>query len=66
MQPLNLTMLQAEAVDGTSFADPLRRYAKSIASDTKLCYRGTLVDGDLKAGPPITKQPEVGFTCSSM
>ena len=39
--------------------DPLRRYANSAAHDMKLCHRGTLVDGELKAGTPINKEPEV-------
>lgn len=46
-------------MDGAYFADPLRRYANSVANDMKLCYRGTLTDGELKSGAQITKQPEV-------
>ena len=51
--------VQAEAADGTSFSDPLRRYANSIALDTRLSHRGTLTNGELKAGAPINSNPQV-------
>ena len=51
--------VQAEAADDVSFANPLRRYANTVASDMRLSHRGTLTDGKLKAGSPATKAPEV-------
>lgn len=51
--------MQAEEVDGLSFAQPLRRYANSVGTDTKLGYRGTLINGELKAGSNIGNAPEV-------
>lgn len=50
--------MQAEAADGVSFAEPLRRYANSVAGDLKLCHRGVLIDGELKTSAALTKQPQ--------
>ena len=50
---------QAERADGASFAEPLRRYANTVAKDLRLGHRGTLTDGTLKAGNAVTKAPEV-------
>ena len=51
--------VQAEAADDVSFANPLRRYANTMASDMRLSHRVTLTDGKLKAGSPATKAPGV-------
>lgn len=56
--------LQAEAADGISFAQPLRRYANTVAEDIKLSHRGTLVNGELKAGAAFGKVPEVNSAAS--
>ena len=50
---------QTEQAEGTSFSEPLRRYANAGATDVKLGHRGTLTNGELKAGAPIAKTPEV-------
>jgi hypothetical protein len=52
-------LVQAEATDGMSFTEPLRRYANAVARDIKLGHRGTLTNGELKAGTPVTNTPEV-------
>ena len=60
LKRLKLASLQAEAADDVSFANPLRRYANTVASDMRLSYRGTLTDGKLKAASsPANKAPEV-------
>ena len=57
--------VQAEAADGVSFSQPLRRYANTVASDMRLSYRGTLTDGKLKAGGSATKAPEVRLSAAA-
>ena len=51
--------MQTEAAEGLNFSQPLRRYANSVAEDLKLCYRGTLTNGELRTGSTIGKTPEV-------
>ena len=56
---------RAEAAEGVSFAEPLRRYANCAAPDFKLSARGIIVNGELKTGAPVTKAPEVCI-CTSL
>lgn len=55
--------MQTEAADGMSFSEPLRRYANSVALDLKLAHRGTLANGELKAGAPVNTTPQVQIQC---
>lgn len=59
MAETKIQRLQAEAADGISFSEPLRRYANSVATDMKLAHRGTLVNGELKAGSSVNSNPQV-------
>lgn len=56
---VDATRVQAEKAEQMSFAEPLKRYANSVAADSRLAYRGTLVGGQLKCGDAVNSTPEV-------